>query len=75
METKISLNVSDMMASVLDRLLVYEIQDQATWNAEENGINADTRAAIIKECYTLLEQLEAQTNAKRHFICEYKERV
>lgn len=67
---KIKLETTELMGSILSRLLVVETEYQVMWNEEENGMNAKTRAVILAEIRELLNQLNEQGIAD-YFIYDY----
>lgn len=62
----VKVEISDMLASCLQRMLVEEIENQEKWQSEEDeefGYNKrthETRDRIIQECEDLRTQLESQ---------------
>lgn len=67
---KIKLEVSKLVASCLQRMIVDEIENQEWWKSEEEqyGVNVDFRDEIIKEMKQLANDLEKQGISK-HIKC------
>ena len=59
---KIKLEISELVASCLQRMIVDEIENQKWWKSEEEqyGNNVDFRDEIIKEMKQLADDLEKQ---------------
>ena len=59
---KIKLEISELVASCLQRMIVDEIENQKWWKSEEEqyGNNVDFRDEIIKEMNKLADDLEKQ---------------
>ena len=71
MEKTIKVEITPMLASCLQRMLVDEIENQEQWlvDDEEMGIShSKIREEIIDQCEELREQLTQQGVAK-HFKC------
>lgn len=67
----INVNISPLLASCLQRMLVEEINNQRKWAREDKSVgvdNAELRDEIIKECGELQEDLKEQGIAK-HIVC------
>ena len=71
-DKKITIDLSPLMAGVIQRLLVDEINNQNRWMEEEmeefGTTNADTRKKIIFQCEELRSQL-ADKGIKKYFKC------
>lgn len=67
---KIKIEVSEMTASCLQRMIVDEIENQKWWKSEDKavGIKNDFRDEVIKEMKQLAEDIEKQ-GVKKHIKC------
>lgn len=69
---KINIEVSTLLAKVLQRMLVEEIENQEKWIVEEEQefgtTDHKTRENIIDQCESLREQLE-QKGIERYYKC------
>ena len=67
---EIKVEVSKMVASCLQRMIVDEIENQQWWKSEDKavGIENDFRDKIIEEMQELANELEKQGVAK-HIKC------
>jgi hypothetical protein len=65
-----TIELSKLMASVLQRMLVDEIENQKYWKTEDRAVNVENpvRDEIIKQCNDLIDELEKQ-GVKRYFKC------
>lgn len=65
-ENTIKIEISTMLASCLQRMIVYEIENQQIWKVSDKsfGIENDFRDEIIKEMKQLAEDLASQGIAK-----------
>lgn len=69
-EKKLTLQVSKLLATCLQRMLVEEIEKQQQWSVEDELLCAPhkTRDRIIAECKELQEELE-KLGIKKYFNC------
>ena len=74
MENKITIELSPLMAQVLQRMLVEEIENKERWAFEEEkefGVNEErtkVRENIINECEEVRTQIE-QKGFTKYFKC------
>ena len=72
-EKKLTLQVSKLLATCLQRMLVEEIENQERWKAVSQKhlgelAATETRDEIIAECKELQEELE-KLGIKKYFNC------
>lgn len=67
---KIKIEVSEMTAGCLQRMIVDEIENQEWWKSEDKAVGArnDFRDEIIKEMKQLAEDIEKQ-GVKKYIKC------
>lgn len=67
---KIKIEVNEMTASCLQRMIVDEIENQKWWKSEDKavGVENDFRDEVIKEMKQLAEDIEKQ-GVKKHIKC------
>lgn len=66
---KIKIEVSEMTASCLQRMIVGEIENQEWWKSEDKaiGVESDFRDEIIKEMKQLADDIEKR-GVKKHIL-------
>lgn len=67
---KIKIEVSEMAAGCLQRMIVDEIENQEWWKSEDKavGVRNDFRDEVIKEMKQLADDIEKQ-GVKKHIKC------
>ena len=72
MEEKVNIELTPLMANVLQRMLVEEIENQEKWIVEEEQefgtTDHKTRESIIEQCDQVRNQLE-EKGFKRYYKC------